>query len=120
MFEAETIINNLVIFTEKLLERKFSIDKQIAVKTDGVSDVQISIKNNESEHQSCMRVSFSYDRDAGYFLDIDSITLEFDFDAERYVTESKKYINALNSNKLIIRRKKIFGLIVKDNIEIID
>lgn len=108
-------INEIIQFTKCNIDVDYAIN-QITVNTDTLYDSQIIICRRDG---GICKVGLSYDEDAGYFLSLDGVTLEYNHDDRMFISETKKYITAFVANKLKIRKKKLFGFIEKSNIEVL-
>lgn len=53
----------------------------------------------------------SYDKDAGYFVDIDSVTWEFQDNDKLFHSEVIRLLKAIRNNKVKIIRKRFLGII---------
>ncbi len=81
----------------------------VAADTKYVYDVRISldIKKPTPPHL----IALSYDKDAGYFVDIDSVTWEFQDNDKLFQSEVIRLLKAIRNNKVKIIRKRFLGII---------
>ena len=84
---------------------------EIAVVADTkyVYDVRISLDINKPTPPHL--IALSYDKDAGYFVDIDSVTWEFQDNDKLFQSEVIRLLKAIRNNKVKIIRKRFLGII---------
>ena len=84
---------------------------EIAVVADTkyVYDVRISLDINKPTPPHL--IALSYDKDAGYFVDIDSVTWEFQDNDRLFQSEVIRLLKAIRNNKVKIIRKRFLGII---------
>ena len=56
-------------------------------------------------------IALSQDKDAGYFVDIDSVTWEFQDNDKLFQSEVIRLLKAIRNNKVKIIRKRFLGII---------
>lgn len=111
------VIDYISKFAKLTLSQKYTVKTQIIADEENLYDIKITL-DLKSSYPSIKNLSFSYDSKLGYFLDIDSVTMEYSHETSTYVKDAKKFITALSLGKLIICRKRILGFITRDTIKI--
>ena len=80
-----------------------------SVEVYGVSITLTGSHLSQQDKPNC--ITFSYDKDLGYFIDINQITLEYGKDEREFLKQSKVYVRAISTGELHIEQKKILGII---------
>lgn len=81
----------------------------IIANTENVYDVRISLDSKKASPP--LLVGLSYDVDAGYFIDIDDATWDFQHNETLFQSEAAKLFEAIRNNKIKIIKKKLFNII---------
>lgn len=98
------IIDGLVLEIKNMLGAR-SVDIETIADNEDIYDVQVALKSPYVGVGRPNRVTFSYDKGVGYFLDIDNHTLEFDKHKSTFIDEAKKYIIAIHDGRVHIKSK---------------
>lgn len=77
---------------------------------ENVYDVRIKL-NIEKKRTPPYLIALSYDKDAGYFIDIDNVTWEFQDNKEQFKSEAIKLFDAVRNDKVKLVKKKILNFI---------
>lgn len=77
---------------------------------DDVFDIEI-VHKPAAQKDPVSEIRVSFDKDAGFFMDISAATWEFEDDSEAFIETVRKYIDAMAAGKLRLKHVKLFGLI---------
>ena len=89
-----------------------SVAVETLADSDEVYGVNVKLINPRLLRQDKpSSISFSYDKDLGYFIDIDQTTLEYGCDKEKFLSQSRLYIHAISAGEMRIVQKRILGII---------
>lgn len=116
MLQKHTI--NEIAKQAKLVLKQFNPVLNTVADTDTTYDVRINLKNKSSLPRI---LDFSYDKDVGYFIDLENVTWEFQHDEGAFCAESARLLKAIVEGKVRIEKKKFLGIIpIGDNCIIIE
>lgn len=79
----------------------------VANSGDDVYDIRVRLKDVSKHTPTYVR--YSYDKDTGFYIDIDGVTLEFGNDEQDFQLTSVKLLDAIRDGKLKITVKRLFG-----------
>lgn len=79
------------------------------VDTENMYDIHINLGKKRGSVPYAVAVS--YDEDAGYFIDIDDATWEFQHDAEAFRLEAIELFNAIIDKRVRITKRKFLKVI---------
>ena len=99
-------------------------EDNISVETLSASsetyDVRVNLINFEPTRlESPKYISFSGDNHAGYFIDIDSVTYEYEDNVDDFKQHANVFLRAIRDGRLSIVRRKLLGIIpLKKNVKL--
>lgn len=105
----KNIINDLSDKAKDALSN-FAPSVVIAADTENVYDVRINLNTAKKTYPPYL-IALSYDTDAGYFIDIDDVTWEFQDDEVLFRSEAIRLFEAVRENKVKIIKKKLLSTI---------
>ena len=82
----------------------------IAADAKNIYDVRINLDTKKKLNPPHL-IALSYDKDAGFFIDIDGATWEFQDDETSFRSEAIRLFEAVRNEKVKITKKKLFGVI---------
>ena len=85
----------------------------IVADADNVYDVRINLDSEKINPPHL--ISLSHDKDAGFFIDIDDATWEFQDNETLFRSEAIRLFEAIRNNKVKIVKKKLFKIITISN-----
>lgn len=109
MIDQRSTIDSIVRAAQDELD---IFEPSVVVATDAknVYDVHIRL-DSEKKTSPPHLIALSYDRDAGYFIDIDRVTWEFQNDEALFRSEAIKLFEAICNNKVKILKKRFLNII---------
>lgn len=75
-----------------------------------IYDIQLTLKRGVEEHAP-KYVSFSYDYDAGFYIDTDGVSWEFGKDTRAFEKVATELLYAIKDGRARLEKKTIFRLI---------
>jgi hypothetical protein len=104
------IVNYIADEAEKKLESNM-LSRNVRVDNNQTYDVQLKlITDGQEATYKPATLTFSYDSETGYHMDIDDISWELDGEVEFRET-AERYISAIKEQALYMTQKKMFGFI---------
>lgn len=102
----KSLIDQVVVEAKRILEENNTAVEVIA-DNDDIYDVRIALQFTPPRGSDSPRqIAFSYDKDAGYFIDIDGYTLEFDEREQAFASEARKYLTAIHDDRVRIKPRR--------------
>lgn len=113
------VINELSAFAKKAFDNQSVIVDTVA-DNENVYDNRLTFRPSQSMPSTPHQMSLSYDKDTGYYIDIDGVTLEYDKNENLFKSDATKYLTAIRDNKVRVVTKAFLGIFKQVKVVITD